>query len=44
MKKIRSVCIDEKYWKMLKEIAESNKRSLSNMIEMLIEEYNKNNK
>lgn len=44
MKKIRAINIDEKFWEMLKIISQKNNRSMSNMIEILIEEYSKQNK
>lgn len=43
MKKIRAINIDDKYWEILNKIAKENNRSMSNMIEILIEEYFKNN-
>lgn len=43
-KKIRSMYIDDKFWEMLKNISKDNKRSMSNMIEVLIEKYFNENK
>lgn len=37
MKKRRCVCIDDKFWKKLQELAKQENRSASNFIEYLIE-------
>ena len=37
MKKRRCVCIDDKFWKKLQELAIKENRSASNFIEYLIE-------
>ena len=37
MKKWRCVCIDDKFWKKLQELAKKENRSASNFIEYLIE-------
>lgn len=37
MKKRRCVCIDDKFWKKLQELAKKENRSASNFIEYLIE-------
>lgn len=39
MKKLRTFNIDEKYYEELKKIAKEQKRSASNMIEILIDLY-----
>jgi predicted DNA-binding ribbon-helix-helix protein len=37
MKKRRCVCIEDKFWKKLQELAKKENRSASNFIEYLIE-------
>ena len=39
MKVVKSINLDEKYWKILKEIAKEDCRSVSGMIEFLIKKY-----
>ena len=39
MKKLKTFNIEEKYYEELKRIAKANKRSASNMIEILIDLY-----
>lgn len=39
MKIIKSININEQLWKKLEVIAKQNKRSMSNMIEILIDDY-----
>lgn len=41
MKIRRCINIDEKIWKLLEEIAKKENRSKSNMLEILIKDYNK---
>ena len=41
MKVIRSINIEEKLWKKLKELAKKENRSASNFIEYLIEKWEK---
>lgn len=41
MKKRRCVCIDDKFWKKLQELAKKENRSASNFIEYLIEKWKK---
>lgn len=42
MKIIKSINIEKELWQKLEQIAKQKKRSMSNMIEILIEEYLKN--
>ena len=41
MKKRRCVCIEDKFWKKLQELAKKENRSASNFIEHLIEKWEK---
>ena len=41
MKIRRCINIDEKIWKLLEEIAKKENRSKSNMLDILIKDYNK---
>ena len=41
MKKRRCVCIEDKFWKKLQELAKKENRSTSNFIEYLIEKWGK---
>lgn len=41
MKIIRSISIEKKLWKKLEQISNKENRSKSNMIEKLIENYNR---
>lgn len=41
MKIIRSISIEKKLWEKLEQISNKENRSKSNMIEKLIEDYNK---
>lgn len=41
MKKRRCICIEDKIWKKLQELAKKENRSASNFIEYLIEKWEK---
>lgn len=41
MKKRRCVCIEDKFWKKLQELAKKENRSASNLLEVMIKNWKK---